>query len=89
MTTTLPLHPGVVARITGYTDHRGYWIIVCRRRRSRGYRVWPERYRAVVEALAKHHGIMRGSERWDAFAFRALLNDTTGLWACLRLQHAL
>jgi len=81
--------PEAVARITGYTDRRGHWIIVCRRRHSRVYRVAPERYRSVVEALAGHHGVMQGSGRRDEFAFRALLTDTTGLWACLRWGHAL
>ena len=89
MTPALLLRPGAVARITGYTDRRGHWIIVCRRRRSRAYHVAPERYRAVVEALADHHGVMQESRRRDAFAFRALLTDTTGLWACLRWGHTL
>jgi hypothetical protein len=84
MTATLSLCPGAVARITGYTDRRGHWIIICRRRRSRAYRVAPERYRSVVEALAEYRGIMQGSGRRSAFAFRALLTDTAGLWACLR-----
>jgi hypothetical protein len=89
MTAALPLRPGVVARITGYTDRRGHWIIIGRRRRSRVYRVAFDRYCAVVEALAEHRGVMQGSERWDAFAFRVLLTDTRGLWACLRWRKAL
>ena len=89
MTPAFLLRPGTVARITGYADRRGHWIIVCRRRRSRGYRVAPERYRAVLEALAEYRGVMQGSGRRDAFAFRALLTDTTGLWTCLRLRQAL
>jgi hypothetical protein len=28
MTPALLLRPGAVARITGYTDRRGHWIIV-------------------------------------------------------------
>jgi hypothetical protein len=89
MTPALLLSPGAVARITGYTDRRGHWIIICRRRRSRAYRVAPERYRAIVEALAGHPGVMQGSGRRDALAFRALLADTTGLWASLRWGHAI
>jgi hypothetical protein len=89
MTPALPLRLGAVARITGYTDRWGHWIIVCRRRRSRVYRVAPERYRAVVEALAQHRGVMQESRRWDAFAFRVLLSETTGLWACVRWRQAL
>lgn len=89
MTPAVLLRRGAVARITGYTDRRGHWIIVCRRRRSRGYRVAPERYRAVVEALAQYRGVMQGSGRQDALAFRAVLTYTTGLWACLRWRQAL
>ena len=88
MTPALLLRPGAVARITGYADRRGHWIIVCRRRRSRAYRVAPERYHAVVEALAEHRGVIQGSRRREAFAFRAILTDTTGLWACLRWRRA-
>jgi len=42
-----------------------------------------------VEALAEHHGVMQESRRRDAFAFRAFLTDTTGLWACLRWGRTL
>lgn len=87
MTPAVLLRSGAVALITGYTDHRGHWIIVCRRHRSRGYRVAPERYRALAESLAEYPGVMEGSGRRDALAFRALLTYTTGLWDCLHWRH--